>query len=187
MTCRQYLCVVFCESMLRFLLKVSGESVLLFSFERNLSFQFNFSGGVKHPLGGGISDLKRTGVLIVPFRSSVKMRFWCLSGSVGGTSAGARYRFLSYSRRRSNKRAKEHSWSPKKIGEKWEGGEREGGGGGEKRNPSLAPPLPLLHTFRTLPQFRFPRVSFSSHSLPVSFPLRTFLETPATQARIGTS
>ena len=72
--------------------------------------------------------------------------------------------------------------SAKKIGEKWEGGEREGGGGGEKRNLLLASPLPLLLIFRTLSQFRFLRVSFSSHSLPVSSSLRTFLETPATQA-----
>ena len=45
-------------------------------------------------------------------------------------------------------------------------GEREGGVGGEKRNPSLASPLPLLLIFRTLSQFPFLRVSFSSHSLP---------------------
>ena len=30
--------------------------------------------------------------------------------------------------------AKEYAWGEQKIGEKWEGGEREGGRGGEKRN-----------------------------------------------------
>ena len=35
---------------------------------------------------------------------------------------------------RKSGRAKEHAWGEQKIGKRWAGGEREGGGGGEKRN-----------------------------------------------------
>ena len=77
-------------------------------------------------------------------------------------------RFLSFSRRRLNNRAKkraseEHAWGQQKIGEKRGGGEQEGGGGGEKRPSPSAP--------------------FFLHSLPVSFP-SCKLETPAPQATI---
>ena len=46
-------------------------------------------------------------------------------------------------------------------------GEREGGGGGEKKNRSRHP---------------LPSAPYFSHSLPVSFPSRKFLETPVMQA-----
>ena len=39
-----------------------------------------------------------------------------------------------------NGRAKEHAWGGQKNWEKWEGGEREGGGGREKRNRLLSIP-----------------------------------------------
>ena len=59
----------------------------------------------------------------------------------------------------------------KTVGEKWEGGEQEGGGvGREKRN--------CVSLVRLTP----PSAPYFSHSLLVSFPLRKFLETPATQA-----
>ena len=43
-------------------------------------------------------------------------------------------------------RAKEHTWSEQKTGEKWEGGEREGGGVGSKGIACSQPnilPLPV--------------------------------------------
>ena len=100
-------------------------------------------------------------------------------------------RFLSFSRRRSNKRAKKRASEGARLG--WaknrgevRRGEKEGGGVGEKRNRRFlgSPhPLPLLLNFRTPSQFRFLRVGCFSHSLSVSFPSRKFLETPATRAR----
>ena len=77
---------------------------------------------------------------------------------------------------RKSGRAKEYAWVGenevwpgvgKKIGEKWGGSEQERGGVGRKGIAS--PPASAL---------------YFSHSLPVSFPSRKFLETPATQATI---
>ena len=68
-------------------------------------------------------------------------------------------RFLSFfpgedrTSERKSVRAKEHAWGGQKLGASGEG------------------------------VFRFLRVSFFSHSLPVSFPSRKFLETPAAQAK----
>ena len=79
-------------------------------------------------------------VVVVSFDK--KSRSYSLSGLRSN-------RFLSFSRRRSNKRAKkrgaeEHAWDEQKIREKWGGGDREGGGGGEKwnclqSNPNILP------------------------------------------------
>ena len=63
-------------------------------------------------------------------------------------------RFLFFSRRRSNRRAKEHAWGEQKLGEKWGGVSEKGEGvGRKKRNLLLVSPLPLLLIFRTLSQF----------------------------------
>ena len=76
-------------------------------------------------------------------------------------------RFLFFSRRRSNKRAKKHACGVQKIGEKLGGGEREGGGYGEKRNRvSSARLTPSLCSLFFAP-------------LSVWFPLRKFLKAPA--------
>ena len=79
--------------------------------------------------------------------------------------------FLSFSRRRSSKRAKngqtkEHAWVEQKIRENW------GGGVGRKGFLRSPHPLPLLLIFRT-------------PSRAVSFPSRKFLGTPATQATMA--
>ena len=85
-------------------------------------------------------------------------------------------RFLSFfsvdrTSERKSGRAKEHAWGEQKIGEKWEGCVREGGGGGEKRNIGVS--------FAGLT----PSLCSLFFALPPSFVTsRKFLETPATQA-----
>ena len=65
--------------------------------------------------------------------------------------------FLSFSRRRSNKHANEHTWGEQKIGEKFGGDEREGGGVGRKGNDCSQSQIfyqtPFAHERRTIVQF----------------------------------
>ena len=59
-------------------------------------------------------------------------------------------RFLSFSRRRSNKQAikRASAWGEQKLREKWGLGEREGGGGGEERNRLQSIPNILPNSVR---------------------------------------
>ena len=85
----------------------------------------------QHFWPGSSQERIHTGLVYNVSRKSV--RYFRITQVPKGSLCSSR--FLSFSRRRSNKRAKEHAW-----GENWgevlarEGVERETGGGGEKRN-----------------------------------------------------